>query len=265
QYSCPYRKRNPLRFNIRDWEYCSKAPFRSIVEMKKHVVRFHQRREVLYQCARCHAKFAGPEDHALHMRQDLANMCQLKDREESDVDTEETLSMAAADKLRINRSKYSTWVDVWRVLFPNDHVEDIPAPAFEPPVELHEVMREYEEGLPHLQGFLTEAMLGSAPRGTSSSVGSTAYPSFTPELVQLAVGKFMAGVFQRARITAVFIDKRGEIWLLEKLVCKLSEKPGLKFLPAKFRSPKLISKIKPREFSQLQRQPCREYQRRNNK
>jgi hypothetical protein len=34
QYPCPFRKRNPLRFNCREWEYCAKAPFKSMTDLK---------------------------------------------------------------------------------------------------------------------------------------------------------------------------------------------------------------------------------------
>lgn len=34
QFACPFRKLNPLRYNCREWEYCSKAPFRSMSELK---------------------------------------------------------------------------------------------------------------------------------------------------------------------------------------------------------------------------------------
>lgn len=33
-YPCPYRKRNPARFNIRDYEDCARAPFDSIRALK---------------------------------------------------------------------------------------------------------------------------------------------------------------------------------------------------------------------------------------
>lgn len=33
-YSCPFRKRNPARFNIRDHESCALAPFGSILGLK---------------------------------------------------------------------------------------------------------------------------------------------------------------------------------------------------------------------------------------
>jgi hypothetical protein len=35
QLACPFRKQNPLRHNCREWEYCSKAPFRSMSELKQ--------------------------------------------------------------------------------------------------------------------------------------------------------------------------------------------------------------------------------------
>lgn len=34
QLACPFRKFNPLRHNCREWEYCSKAPFRNMSELK---------------------------------------------------------------------------------------------------------------------------------------------------------------------------------------------------------------------------------------
>jgi len=34
QYPCPFRKRNPHRFNCREWEYCAKAPFKNMTELK---------------------------------------------------------------------------------------------------------------------------------------------------------------------------------------------------------------------------------------
>ncbi len=34
RYPCPFRKRDPLRFNIREWEYCAKAPFKTITDLK---------------------------------------------------------------------------------------------------------------------------------------------------------------------------------------------------------------------------------------
>lgn len=33
-YSCPFRKRNPVKFNIRDYGSCASAPFDSIVGLK---------------------------------------------------------------------------------------------------------------------------------------------------------------------------------------------------------------------------------------
>jgi hypothetical protein len=33
-YPCPFRKRNPARFNIRDHEACARAPFDSIIRLK---------------------------------------------------------------------------------------------------------------------------------------------------------------------------------------------------------------------------------------
>lgn len=34
QYPCPFRKRSPYRFNCREWEFCAKAPFKTMSELK---------------------------------------------------------------------------------------------------------------------------------------------------------------------------------------------------------------------------------------
>lgn len=34
QYPCPFRKRNPVRFNVRVYERCARAPFSSMTELK---------------------------------------------------------------------------------------------------------------------------------------------------------------------------------------------------------------------------------------
>ncbi|KAK4448652.1 hypothetical protein QBC34DRAFT_495059, partial [Podospora aff. communis PSN243] len=44
-FPCPLRKKNPLQYNIREWEFCAKAPFKSMTELKKHVRSFHCQRE----------------------------------------------------------------------------------------------------------------------------------------------------------------------------------------------------------------------------
>jgi hypothetical protein len=33
-YSCPFRKRNPARFNVRDYERCATSPFYSVSDIK---------------------------------------------------------------------------------------------------------------------------------------------------------------------------------------------------------------------------------------
>lgn len=33
-YPCPFRKHNPIKFNIREWEYCARAPFKGKTELK---------------------------------------------------------------------------------------------------------------------------------------------------------------------------------------------------------------------------------------
>jgi hypothetical protein len=34
RYPCPFRKKNPYKFNCREWEFCAKAPFKTISDLK---------------------------------------------------------------------------------------------------------------------------------------------------------------------------------------------------------------------------------------
>jgi len=37
-FPCPLRKKNPLQYNIREWEYCAKAPFKDMTELKQVLI-----------------------------------------------------------------------------------------------------------------------------------------------------------------------------------------------------------------------------------
>ncbi|KAK0640595.1 hypothetical protein B0T16DRAFT_495485 [Cercophora newfieldiana] len=160
-YPCPFRKRNPLRFNFRDFEICARAPLKSMTELKKHLRKYHLQREVAYECPRCHEKFPRPEDRDEHVRKDRADMCDIRRRGTSpDPIAEETISAALGEQL-CNRAQHFTWSSLWQVMFPQDKLEDIPPPEFEFPVELHEVVEAYRSGLPDLQASVSTTLAAS--------------------------------------------------------------------------------------------------------
>lgn len=118
QYPCPFRKRNPVRFNCREWEYCAKAPFKGMTELKKHIIKYHHQQEVVYQCMRCRERFAKMDDLQSHMMVDAANICQARPGLSSGPD-EETVNPSVGARLR-SRSEQFNWEKLWRALFPND-------------------------------------------------------------------------------------------------------------------------------------------------
>ncbi|KAK0747039.1 hypothetical protein B0T18DRAFT_164412 [Schizothecium vesticola] len=157
QLACPFRKLNPLRYNCREWEYCSKAPFRSMSELKKHIIKYHCQSELTFKCPRCHKAFSRQVDVDAHLRQEDGQICQMIDRVASPNFTSEGMvSYSIAERLR-SRIELS-WSGLWQLLFPEERHKGIPEPDFEPVVELHEVRHEYEAGQPELLACLSSGL-----------------------------------------------------------------------------------------------------------
>lgn len=138
------------------------------------------------------------------MSQLATDGCQPRDGEASpDPLDEETVSVALSQRLR-NRAQYFTWDRLWQELFPGDKEEDIPSPDFEVPVELYEVVREYNTSLPELDHSISAVLMGSYlegihPKDSGHSVNS--HP--LAKNVQQVVRDFMEGLFQRAQASTV--------------------------------------------------------------
>ncbi|KAK5651921.1 hypothetical protein OQA88_11580 [Cercophora sp. LCS_1] len=127
QYPCPFRKRNPLRFNVRQYVHCAKGPFQGMTDLKKHIVKYHGQQQVEYRLDQ-----GAPQASADERLTDM--MCQ---------------------RLR-RRTEHFEWTTLWHALFPDDR--HIPEPDFELAVELHEVCKEYDEGTAELQHRLSAAL-----------------------------------------------------------------------------------------------------------
>ncbi|KAK3353841.1 hypothetical protein B0T25DRAFT_545468 [Lasiosphaeria hispida] len=202
QYPCPLRKRNPLRFNIRDWEYCAKTPFKSMPVLKKHIKNYHCQTHFTYKCVRCHGTFPKPEDLAAHLRQDSDKMCQACDREGSPSSLgDDTFSAQVGERLR-NRAEHFDWSSLWKALFPRDKPKDIPSPDFEPAVELHEVFYEYKTGLTELQDRLATGLDAVLPKLPMHNLERP--PSDIPRSLHIfsIFDQFMEDVFQKSRAQA---------------------------------------------------------------
>ncbi|KAK0610862.1 hypothetical protein B0T14DRAFT_570794 [Immersiella caudata] len=147
QYPCPFRKRNPLRFNCREWEYCAKAPFKSMTDLKKHIIKYHYQQELAFKCIRCRERFARMEDLESHMLVDAADICERRSGD-ADQRDEETINDAVVERLK-SRTEQFDWKRLWETLFPRD--TKAPAPEYEPVVEHHEVNQSYHRSWPIFQ------------------------------------------------------------------------------------------------------------------
>ncbi|KAI0477443.1 hypothetical protein GGR56DRAFT_637332 [Xylariaceae sp. FL0804] len=140
QLSCPYRKRNPGRFNIRQAPVCAGGGFGELTELKQHIRTHHQRHE-LHRCVRCQGGFETSEQLRRHMLVPAERICGVVDHPPPQ-DPEDGIGEEADNLLAEggdNPFVYS-WECVWRVLFPRDR--KILPPDFEPPklVEIFEVV-----------------------------------------------------------------------------------------------------------------------------
>ncbi|KAM7214155.1 Protein kinase-like domain containing protein [Rhypophila decipiens] len=113
-YTCPFRKRNPLKFNVTDHTTCALSSYPDIPQVKKHVLIAHMR----------------PNDADSQITDDF----------------ELGVSAEVCDKLRNRKPGHQIleWNTLWAVLFPNDTV--IPTGEYEPVIEDHEVHRKFLKG-----------------------------------------------------------------------------------------------------------------------
>ncbi|KAK0721221.1 hypothetical protein B0T21DRAFT_49240 [Apiosordaria backusii] len=102
--SCPYRKRNRTRFNIRDHPGCANA-FQNISILKKHVGDCHLTRPCTIRA-----------------------LPQSQQRDQAK-DVEDGIGKPIADLLtkRKARLKIHTWESLWQILFPDD--KEVPSPS----------------------------------------------------------------------------------------------------------------------------------------
>ncbi|KAK0711875.1 hypothetical protein B0H67DRAFT_555785 [Lasiosphaeris hirsuta] len=193
QYPCPFRKRSPYKFNCRKWEYCAKAPFKNMTELKKHILKYHQsnheQRQFAFKCIRCHAGFVRVEELHSHMRLEGEDLCKVQ----PPASTGDVISPTIETQLR-SRAVHFDWVSLWRALFPED--SHVPDPEFEPIVELHEVDHEYKAGLPEFEDQLSSTLITLLPAGDAQS-HYVLYNS-----LQNVFQDFLATIFQNAQAHA---------------------------------------------------------------
>ncbi|KAK0639174.1 hypothetical protein B0T16DRAFT_449952 [Cercophora newfieldiana] len=138
--TCPYRRRNPRRFNIRDHQACATDVFLDMSQVKLHVRTEHLTCLHHLKCPRCHRVFLTLDDVSAHLAVPSSQICALAP-EDMPVDPEDGINFELERVLRESMKETGNivkmWVDLWRLLFPQD--TEVLSPYFEPAVEHFEL------------------------------------------------------------------------------------------------------------------------------
>lgn len=162
--SCPFRKRNPHRFNVRDHHSCAMTFFPKFAELRQHIVKQHKREDPsAFVCDRCSRDFASRKDLRDHQRLPRDQMCDI-----ADVDPESGIDGPTANKL-LSRKRASgasadvQWREIWNILFPDDDDGLVPRDyQFTPVIEHFELSTNYLSSFAFLKGDLRDKMSNPA-------------------------------------------------------------------------------------------------------
>ncbi|KAK4126486.1 hypothetical protein N657DRAFT_615281 [Parathielavia appendiculata] len=153
-FSCPYRKRNPLRFNVRDHYVCATHSFADMSQLKKHIRAHHppvQRNAGPFPCPRCCQGFVSKPDLDSHLRQ--PDVCRISfDSGGTDPEDGITQKIISSLEARSLKAKIDNWISLWKLLFPADQV--IPDPVFVPVMEVFDFIAESKNFLSTLKDLL---------------------------------------------------------------------------------------------------------------
>ncbi|KAK4156594.1 hypothetical protein C8A00DRAFT_12481 [Chaetomidium leptoderma] len=155
-YPCPFRKRNPSRFNIRDHESCARTPFDSVFGLKHHIITHHRRKPARHQCRRCKQQFDTEIDLEEHLLLPKDQMCEVNTSLATNPEDGITEGMARMLAARDSMEETWTWEGIWRLVFPGD--PEAPDSDFQPVAELVEVEQAFDEGHEALKESLREKL-----------------------------------------------------------------------------------------------------------
>ena len=144
RYPCPYRKRNPLKFNVRDYNTCATASYSDFTNLKRHIKLYHRRQARLpYVCFRCGIDQESRDQLMAHVQLPPDEICAVR-QEAQNADPEEGITQEVEDLLNERKSKVKidTWPSLWQALFGCG--DEVMSSSFEPPVEWDEVKAEFE-------------------------------------------------------------------------------------------------------------------------
>ncbi|KAI1800712.1 hypothetical protein F4811DRAFT_564554 [Daldinia bambusicola] len=150
-FSCPYRKRNPIRFNIRDHEKCANRSFPNMTELKKHLTSAHFKD----RCTRCQRAFSLSSELMVHIRNCPLPPGSITRTQDSDPEDGFGETVDTQLKSRGIGQKIKNWVHLWEALFPGDDMI---------PDHNYEVFDQYE----HVKGNIAQGVNALVAREADS-------------------------------------------------------------------------------------------------
>ncbi|EHK23380.1 uncharacterized protein TRIVIDRAFT_124089, partial [Trichoderma virens Gv29-8] len=161
--SCPYRKRNPSRFNVRDHHSCAMTYFPKFAELRQHIVKQHKRDDPsAFVCDRCNRDFHTRKELRDHQRLPKEMMCDIMDHDpESGVDGTTSVKLLSR-KRASGASPEAQWKEIWNILFPDDEDHQIHQYHFTPVIEHFELSNCYMSSFEILHSSLRDKISNPA-------------------------------------------------------------------------------------------------------
>ncbi|EGY18536.1 uncharacterized protein VDAG_09062 [Verticillium dahliae VdLs.17] len=169
--SCPFRKRNPARFNVREHHSCAMTYFPKFAELRQHIVKQHKRVDPsAFVCDRCNRDFAARKDLRDHQRLPRDLMCDIADHDpECGIDGP-TAAKLLSRKRAGGTSAEVQWMEIWNLVFPDDGDHEVVNWDFCPVIEHFEVTGRFLASLKALEGSLRNKGLNEQALETIGNV-----------------------------------------------------------------------------------------------
>lgn len=123
--ACPFRAKNQLRFNVRDYQGCALVSFPSMSDLRQHVVKVHQRYDqTKFPCDRCNVEFPTKSEQQQHTKQMEPCLPRPVDPEDGiDNDTVPRILKRGRESSQAQgeSSVEVQYAELWRLIFPDSH------------------------------------------------------------------------------------------------------------------------------------------------
>lgn len=128
RYACPFRKRDPVTYNIHDHDICALRSWESVSRMKEHLYRKHCK----IHCQRCKQVFRKASDLAAHSM--LPDSCPIRDGNgPADISAQQELQLKSKKYASRYQSEETKWAEVFGILFPGEQAPS-PYPELAPDI-----------------------------------------------------------------------------------------------------------------------------------